>query len=270
MNILIGSLSTLGESHAKALFRLRHRVFKHRLDWKVVSVAGEERDVFDDAHAAYVLGCDAQGGLEGCLRLLPTVRPYMLETVFPFLLDDAVAPRARGVWELSRFALDGTAAGTCRGGFSQRALDLVRGAVEFARLHAIDRYVLATSVAIERMIARQGLHCHRLGAPRRIGPVESVALALEIDTVTLRALDRGAAVGAQPAPDALSRSGPPACGAPSPAVRPAPLPSCTPSCTPDHASTLTHSHASPRTPSHRLRGSRHPARAAVAHAGAQP
>ena len=198
MNILIGSLDTLDERHARGLFRLRHRVFKERLGWKVASVGDEERDVFDDARAAYVVGCDADGAVAGCLRLLPTVRPYLLESAFPFLLAGA-PPRAPAVWELSRFAVEntGSAPGPC--GFSARALGLVCGAVAFARARGIDRFVLATSVAVERMMSRQGLQCRRLGRARRIGSVESVALVMEIDAVTLRALelDAGAPVPAR-------------------------------------------------------------------------
>jgi acyl homoserine lactone synthase len=196
MNILIGGLEALGQKRARALFRLRHRTFKVRLDWDVSSVAGEERDIFDDEHAVYVVVDDGRDELKGCLRLIPSKRPYMLESVFSSLLDGQEAPRHHDVWELSRFAFEIGTLRTNGWGFSEHALDLVRGAIEFARVREINRYLLVTSVAVERMMLRRGLHCYRLGLPRRIGQISSVALVLEVDAITIQALGLGEIAGA--------------------------------------------------------------------------
>ena len=163
MSITIGDLSALGFARSRAVFRLRHRIFKDRLDWAVSSHNGEERDVFDDSNAIYVLDEDLIGEVNGCLRLIPSVRPYMLESVFSCLLDGRLAPRASNVWELSRFAYEADTVSTRGWGFSERALMLVRGAVAYALLRRIVRYVLVTSIAVERMMLRQGIHCYRLG-----------------------------------------------------------------------------------------------------------
>src|SRR5690348_10357820 len=88
----------------EGMFRLRHEVFKERLDWEVGSRAGKERDVFDDLDPVYIV-CEKDGDVLGSWRLLPTTGPYMLQDVFPELLHGQPAPNAPHVWEISRFAV---------------------------------------------------------------------------------------------------------------------------------------------------------------------
>ena len=44
----------------EGMFRLRHEVFKERLAWEVGSVAGKERDLFDDLDPVYIV-CEHEG-----------------------------------------------------------------------------------------------------------------------------------------------------------------------------------------------------------------
>ncbi|MCB1956568.1 MAG: GNAT family N-acetyltransferase [Rhodocyclaceae bacterium] len=184
----VATLAALGTNAKESLFRLRHRVFKERLDWSVESDDGMELDAFDDGYARYVLGSEGSGHVCGCMRLIPTHRPYMLAEVFPELAPGVSLPRDPDIWEMSRFAFDTEDEGATRWGFSDRALALIREAVRFAIGRGIARYVLVTTVAVERMMLRQRLHCHRLGPPRLIGGVRSVALVLEVDQATQQAL----------------------------------------------------------------------------------
>ncbi len=89
-----------GEMH-----RLRYRVFKERLGWGVNVVDGAEADDFDSASPSYLLQRDRDGGVQGCVRLLPTTGPTMLRDVFSELLAGRAAPASREIWESSRFAL---------------------------------------------------------------------------------------------------------------------------------------------------------------------
>src|SRR5215469_5126406 len=91
-------------SQLDGMFRLRHEVFKERLDWEVGTSAGKERDMFDDLDPVYIV-CEHQGEVLGSWRLLPTTGPYMLKDVFPELLYGRQAPQAPDVWEISRFAV---------------------------------------------------------------------------------------------------------------------------------------------------------------------
>ncbi len=87
------------------MHRLRHRVFRERMNWDVTSVNGMEFDEFDLCDPTYIVCRDAEA-VYGCWRLLPTTGDYMLHDVFADLLEGQPAPRAEDVWECSRFAVD--------------------------------------------------------------------------------------------------------------------------------------------------------------------
>ena len=188
MVLTIGCLAALGNERASQLFRLRHRVFRERLSWNVPSCEGEERDEFDTEHATYILSAANNGTVAGCIRLISTECSYMIEKVFPELLDGAPAPHAADTWEMSRFAFESEGGAEGGWGFSGQVLALIRGAVDFAKQRDITRYLLVTTIGIERLMLHQGLHCYRIGTPKRIGGVMSVALALHVDDVTEQAL----------------------------------------------------------------------------------
>ncbi len=192
MALLVGTLDAIGAARRRGMFALRHRVFKERLRWSVASRGGLESDPFDNAQAMYVIDEDSPSRVKGCMRLLPTTGPYMLAQVFPDLLGQASAPCRPDVWEISRFAFDkSTYLAHYQWGFSFRVLDILAEAVSFALERGVRRYVFATSVAVQRLMAVQGLHACCIGPVRRVGQVESVAMALEIDSITLQALAVG-------------------------------------------------------------------------------
>lgn len=66
-----------------AYFRLRADVFVKELKWSAMTVVdGRERDQFDHEDAIHVLALD-DGQVVGGVRLLPTTRPVLINTVFP-------------------------------------------------------------------------------------------------------------------------------------------------------------------------------------------
>jgi acyl homoserine lactone synthase len=198
MTLIVGTLDAIGAARRRGMFALRHRVFKERLRWSVASHQGLESDPFDNPQAMYVIDEDSPSCVKGCMRLLPTTGPYMLAQVFPELLGQASAPCRPDVWEISRFAFDKSAyLAHCHWGFSFRVLDILAEAVSFALAQGVRRYVFATSVAVQRLMAAQGLNACCMGPVRRVGQVESVAMALEVDPITLQAL--GQPCGAAPA-----------------------------------------------------------------------
>ena len=166
------------------MYRLRHAVFHDRLGWDVTSDNGMEYDEFDELKPVYILARANNGAVEGCWRLLPSTGPYMLKDVFPQLLDGAPAPRAPDIWELSRFAVASEQADGPGFGFSDVPMRMMQTAGRFARRNGIRRYVTVTSVAVERLIKKQGLHLSRLGPTLRIGRVLTVACALEVDAIS--------------------------------------------------------------------------------------
>lgn len=90
------------------MFKLRARVFRHRLNWNVQVVDGRERDAYDDDCApVYLIHTDADARVvKGSLRLLPTTGPTLLADEFADTLPDAAMLSAPSIWECTRFCLD--------------------------------------------------------------------------------------------------------------------------------------------------------------------
>src|SRR5712671_45456 len=85
-----------------AMYRLRRRVFKDRLDWNV-SISGDlELDVYDTLNPTYLVGM-SDNVVIGCVRLLPTTGPTMLGDTFPELLGGKTLPCSDKIIESSRF-----------------------------------------------------------------------------------------------------------------------------------------------------------------------
>ena len=163
-------------------------MFHDRLGWEVTSDNGMEHDEFDQANPVYVLVRGNDDDLAACWRLLPTNGPYMLRDVFPQQLAGLSAPQSPHVWELSRFAMAEGKADAVGFGLSNIPVRMVQAAVRFAQENGIERFVSVTSVAIERMFRKLGVHIERLGPPIKIGRVLTVACSLEIDATTEFAL----------------------------------------------------------------------------------
>lgn len=190
------SLRDLGDDSRLQMHRLRTEVFRDRLGWDVkVTDDGLEVDEYDALPSAhYILATSAEGMVDACWRLLPTLGPYMLKDVFPQLLHGQPAPAAADVWELSRFAVASDrlcadeSAGNHQVGFGDLSVALMTESARFAHRMGIARYVTVTTAAIERMLKKLGVNVHRLGPPVRIGSVLTVACFIEVDDITLRAL----------------------------------------------------------------------------------
>lgn len=175
------------DRYAAQMYRLRYRVFHERLKWDVQVADGQEIDVFDDVDSVYLLATDSEDDVCGGWRLRPTTRPYMLSDVFSNLLGGQEAPRHRQVWEISRFAVDTTdKARTAGFTLGDTARKLVESTVRFAMANQISRYVLVTSLAVERLLNGIGLELHRFGPPTKIGNVWTIACWVDIDARTRR------------------------------------------------------------------------------------
>jgi acyl homoserine lactone synthase len=118
--------------------------------------------------------------------MMPTDGPYMLKDTFPQLLDGASAPEHEKVWELSRFAIE--TEGDNSFGFAERAMEAMRGIVNFADEHGIQKYVTVTTPAIERLLRHAGVEIVRMGPILRIGVERAVALEIRLGQQTRTAL----------------------------------------------------------------------------------
>ncbi len=162
-----------------SMYRLRSDVFHKRLGWEVRVEDGREHDWFDLIGPHYVVAHDGHSHAMGCCRLLPTLGPNMLRDIFPDLLDGAPAPAGASIWEVSRFALcDEHAQGGF--GFSGISSSIIAEVFRFIATQDAESLVGVTSAPFERMMRHMGLHVERLGKPRRIGKVMSLAFRMPV------------------------------------------------------------------------------------------
>lgn len=168
MDIISGSTCELSTPIAHQLSEYRYRVFIEALGWELKTESGIECDQFDRADTQYVVARDDEEKIIGCARLLPTTRPYLLEEVFPQLLNGLAPPKSTDVWELSRFAtMDLNSNG--RSGTSQfsseTTLALLDEAVRCARQQGAKRLISVSPIGVERLLRNTQYKAHRAGPP---------------------------------------------------------------------------------------------------------
>jgi N-acyl-L-homoserine lactone synthetase len=170
----------------EGMFRLRHEVFKERLDWEVGSQGGKERDLFDDLDPVYIV-CEDGGEVLGSWRLLPTTQPYMLKDVFPELLYGMPAPQAPDVWEISRFAVSKRIASNESLGTINTVTNLLLEQLfNFAARRKISRIVAVADVRFERILRRAGLLTQRFGPPMQIGVTRAISGYADVSDLNVR------------------------------------------------------------------------------------
>jgi len=180
--ISIGGRHQLPANIVSSMHEFRHEVFVRRLGWSLPMLEGIERDEYDNDNTVYFVVQDTLGNVTACTRLLPTITPCMLNKLFGELLGGNPPPRDPGIWELSRFAANVRKSGDGRAlALSDPTLQLLRAVLQFAAQQSLDRLVLVTSVAIERLLIRSGFQVHRLAAPCRMPDGLLVALFIEVE-----------------------------------------------------------------------------------------
>jgi acyl homoserine lactone synthase len=173
--------SALSEMH-----RLRHRVFKERLDWGVETRNGWEMDRFDALSPVYLLQRSSDERIQGCVRLLPSIGPNMLRDVFPELLAGKSPPADPAIWESSRFAVDLPGVGHGQvGGLAQPTVELFAGMIEFGLSQGLIDIVTVTDIRVERLLRRAAWPLRRIAEPQTIGSTTAVAGYLEVSLQAL-------------------------------------------------------------------------------------
>ncbi|HEX8443473.1 MAG TPA: acyl-homoserine-lactone synthase [Allosphingosinicella sp.] len=165
----------------RSMFEARKRVFVDLLRWDIPVIENRyEVDQFDDEHAAYVIVACADGGHAGSARLLPTLRPHILDTLFPQLCADA-APRGVGTMEITRFCLDRGKGGRERLETRNR---LVSALVRYALDNEVTTYTGVAEMGWLQQILAFGWRCRPLGLPNLVGGRMLGALRIDIDADT--------------------------------------------------------------------------------------
>lgn len=172
-----------------SMHRLRHRVFKERMDWAVETSAGLEIDQFDALQPAYLAQLSDQGEVQGSVRFLPTLGPNMLRDAFPALLGDTAAPENPYLWESSRFAVDiQPDAPKGKHGIARATYELFAGMIEFGLSRYLTDIVTVTDVRMERILRRAGWPLRRIGISQRIGNTTALAGYLDVSQDVLAAV----------------------------------------------------------------------------------
>jgi acyl homoserine lactone synthase len=173
-----------------ALARYRYRVFVERLGWELETTPGYEQDQFDHEGTVHVVARSLQGDIVGCGRLLPTTDSYLLQSVFPQLLNGLPAPRDPNIWELSRFAAmpvktaDGDASAPC----AHAAERVLLQALRFCAARGVSQLLAVSTLPVERLMLRAGVDVRRIGPPVMIGGQRVLAFVIGVHQQSLDAL----------------------------------------------------------------------------------
>jgi N-acyl-L-homoserine lactone synthetase len=167
--------------------RLRYKMFVERQKWSVPNYREFEYDEFDTPAATYILTVDEQHRVLGTARLIPTTRPYMIESLWPHLVD-AELPHCNSIWEASRFGCDhGLDASSRRNVVAQ----LILGCQEFGIAAGISRFLGVMPIRIFKyVIGANGCPVTQIGPTVRMHGHNIAAASIDVSTSTLEAVRR--------------------------------------------------------------------------------
>jgi N-acyl-L-homoserine lactone synthetase len=181
IHIIKNHLEPTSRQLLATMFADRKLQFVDFFEWDVPVVGGRyEVDQFDGPHAVYIVAVDEEGRHEASMRMLPTVHPHLLGTLFPHLCPFGV-PTGETIWESTRLCLPQ------RHG-SERRLELRNGLisamVDFALARGIDRITGVIPEGFRKLVLTMGWRAEPLGPAVRIpgGPIGAFAIDVATDT----------------------------------------------------------------------------------------
>ncbi|WP_293880478.1 acyl-homoserine-lactone synthase [Sphingomonas sp.] len=166
----------------RAMFEARKSVFIDLLKWDIPALAGRyEIDHFDNPHASYLILADPDGRHRASARLLPTIRPGILDTLFPELCEGEL-PSGPSVFEITRFCLSRDMRAPERRLYRNR---LVTALAQYARDNEIVTYTGVADMAWTSQILGFGWDCAPLGLPLRYKCGQLCAIRIDIAADTI-------------------------------------------------------------------------------------
>ena len=175
--------------HLVEMHQDRKRVFVDQLGWKLCAPGSWlEVDQFDTEYTVYLIACAADDERHlASVRLNPTTRPHMLDTIFTHLCDDGPIVAA-DAWESSRFTI---APIGLRGTEVMRLSQyLALAHTEFALLNGIQRYTMIGEVHRVATVVSMGWRVRPLCLPKECDGAKVQALEVTIDEDTLLTMRR--------------------------------------------------------------------------------
>jgi len=161
----------------RGMFAARKSIFVDLLKWNVPVIDDlYEADQFDTEDAIYLVLCDEDGDHLGSARLLPTIKPHILDSLYPALCAEA-PPRGATIFEITRFCLDRRLSASQR----RKIRDTLVSALA---AYALENGITAYSAIADREWAKQILHfgwqCEFLGTSRSFKGKILTALQIKI------------------------------------------------------------------------------------------
>ncbi len=165
--------------------QLRYRMFVERQKWDVPSYNHIEYDEFDTPAATYILAVDDHNRALGTTRLIATTRPYMVEKLWPDLVEIEL-PHSDSIWEASRFGCDPNLDGAAR---RQVVSRLILGCQEFGIANGISRYLGVMPIPVfEKVIAANHCPVSPIGSTFRQDGHDIGAAYIDVSISTLEAV----------------------------------------------------------------------------------
>jgi acyl-homoserine lactone synthase len=86
------------------MYRLRYQIYVGRRRWKALERPdGRDIDQFDTEDTVYFLGLNASGAVTSGLRLNPTTKPHLINTIFPHAVTFEPIPIGDHIYEITRY-----------------------------------------------------------------------------------------------------------------------------------------------------------------------
>ncbi len=186
MKYIAGHSNEITKTIKQALFEYRHFVFIQQLGWEMQTPDEYEIDQFDRDDTCYVIAKGDQG-IQGCARLLPTTKPYLLKEIFPELMNGSECPESSDIWELSRFTSYNRDNSECdlKHQFKlEDSIDLLTFTLEYAYSLGAKAVISVSPIGIERLLRKAGFKAKRAGPPMIIDGYPLVACWIDLDDST--------------------------------------------------------------------------------------
>jgi N-acyl-L-homoserine lactone synthetase len=181
IHVIDNHLATRQRRLLQSMFADRKRLFVDLFGWDVPVVDGQyEIDQFDTADTVYIIVADAGGAHEASIRLMPTLRPHMLQCLFAHLCPGGV-PTGPTTWESTRLCLPQRYGAERRRDLRNM---LISTMVDVALARGIDRLTGVIPDPFRKEVLAMGWRAEPLGPAVRIpgGPIGAFAVHVAPDT----------------------------------------------------------------------------------------
>lgn len=166
------------------LHRLRYRQFRERQSYNVPVYKNMEYDQYDTLATVHLAYIDRYGIVRGCSRLNPTNRPYMLQDLWPHMVEGPL-PASPQIWEGTRICIEKDLPGEQR---ERVKWSIILGYLEFALANNIEKYIgVMQNFIWRRVFIQSGWGAEYLGEELLIDGIKTRAGEV---IVTPEALER--------------------------------------------------------------------------------